>query len=57
MADQSPLFRKPWGWPELLVILVSLVLIDFLTPNRELLPVFGGYIDAVRDIIKDLLVR
>jgi len=56
VPDQSPLFHKPWGWPEMLVILVSLVLVDFFT-ERPLLPFFSGYIDAVRDLVLTLISR
>lgn len=55
MSQSTPLFRKPWGWPELVLILIALVLIDFATPSRDLLPFFSGYIDATRDLIKELI--
>lgn len=53
--QHTPLFHKPWGWPEVLVIVVVLALVDFATPSRELLPIFGGYIDAIRDALMQLV--
>lgn len=55
MTDEStPLFRKPWGIPEYFVILLGVALLDAFTPNVQLLPFIGRYLEAGATFIQSL---